>query len=78
MFAYSGRPVKSLVFSLDCFLVELSTISILYFRNIWSICMPFYYATIIFVIYFAIIKIKDMKLDITVISTTLIYIFILV
>ena len=37
--------------------------------------MPFYYSTLVFLIYFVIIKIEDMKLDKTVISTTLIYIY---
>ena len=78
MFTYVGNPVKSMTYSLDCFLIELSNISILYFRNLWSIFMPFYYSTIIFLIYLLILKIKTMKFNITVISTTLIYIFIYV
>ncbi|KAM3138602.1 hypothetical protein pb186bvf_009354 [Paramecium bursaria] len=78
MFTYVGNPVKSMTYSLDCFLIELSNISILYFRNLWSIFMPFYYSTIIFLIYLLILKIKTIKFNITVISTTLIYIFIYV
>ena len=78
MFTYSGNPIKSAMNSLDCFLLELSNIQILYFRNIWFIFMPIYYSTVIFLIYFILIKLKYMEFKITVLSTTLIFIFIYV
>ncbi|KAM3129390.1 hypothetical protein pb186bvf_018538 [Paramecium bursaria] len=78
IFAYSGNPIKSAMNSLDCFLVELSNISILYFRNIWFVFMPIYYSTVIFIIYFILIQTKFMEFKITVLSTTLIFIFIYV
>ena len=78
MFTYSGNPIKSAMYSLDCFLVELSEIQILYFRNIWFIFMPIYYSTIIFLLYFLLVKLKYMEFKITVLSTTLIFIFIYV
>ncbi|KAM3129816.1 hypothetical protein pb186bvf_018110 [Paramecium bursaria] len=78
MFTYSGNPIKSAMNSLDCFLLELSNIQILYFRNIWFIFMPIYYSTFIFLIYFILIKLKYMEFKITVLSTTLIFIFIYV
>ncbi|KAM3138611.1 hypothetical protein pb186bvf_009363 [Paramecium bursaria] len=69
-FSYSGNPIKSLSYSLDCFLTKLSDIDILYFRTIWSLFMPFLYASVIFTIYFIMILLKYQQFNLSVLSTT--------
>ncbi|KAM3129372.1 hypothetical protein pb186bvf_018520 [Paramecium bursaria] len=78
MFTFSGNPIKSAMNALDCFLVDLSNIQIIYFRNIWFLFMPIYYSTVIFIIYFLLIQLKYMEFKLTLLSTTLIFIFIYV
>ncbi|CAD8130485.1 unnamed protein product [Paramecium sonneborni] len=40
-----GNPIESMAYSLDCFLINVSDIPIIYFRIIWSLIMAFSYIT---------------------------------
>ncbi|KAM3135852.1 hypothetical protein pb186bvf_012105 [Paramecium bursaria] len=71
-----GNPVQSMAYSLDCFLVELTSIQILYFRMIWALFMPLFYITIFFALYAIAIALNKTQYNISVISTTLIYMYI--
>ena len=76
IFTTVGNPVQSMAYSLDCFLVDISSIQILYFRMIWALFMPLFYIIIFFALYSIAIALKKAKFNISVISTTLIYMYI--
>ena len=65
-----------MAYSLDCFLVELTLIEILYFRMIWALIMPSFYITIFFGLYSIAILLDKTKYNLSVITTTLIYMYI--
>ena len=65
-----------MAYSLDCFLVGITSIEILYFRMIWALIMPSFYITIFFGLYFIAILLDKTKYNLSVISTTLIYMYI--
>jgi len=62
-------------FSLDCFLVNLVDIDIIYFRMIWALIMPIIYMISFLVIYAITIIINLTKADKTALTTTAIYLF---
>ena len=62
-------------YSLDCYLVTLTVINLMYFKVIWVIIMPFIYFITLFIFYIVLIISKISKFKSTVISTTLIYLF---
>ncbi|KAM3134149.1 hypothetical protein pb186bvf_013770 [Paramecium bursaria] len=70
-----GNPVQSMSYSLDCFLVSASSIQILYFRMIWALIMPLFYICIFFTAYYVAIFLEKTKYNVSVISTTLIYMY---
>ncbi|CAK74425.1 unnamed protein product (macronuclear) [Paramecium tetraurelia] len=71
-----GNPIESLAYSLDCFLVTITDILIIYFRIIWSLIMTSTYIAIIFSLYGILIITKKITFNISYISTSLIYLFI--
>ncbi|KAM3126981.1 hypothetical protein pb186bvf_020916 [Paramecium bursaria] len=70
-----GNPVQAMSYSLDCFLVDLTQTSIIYFRVIWAIIMPIIYSSAFITCYILIIKLKKASYSFSVISTSLIYIY---
>ncbi|CAD8173414.1 unnamed protein product [Paramecium pentaurelia] len=71
-----GNPIQSVSYSLDCFLLKYFSLEIHYSRAMWYIIMPFIYINIFIFLYFLGVKIKIFNFDKSVISTTLIYIYI--
>ncbi|CAD8181409.1 unnamed protein product [Paramecium octaurelia] len=71
-----GNPIESLAYSLDCFLVTITDILIIYFRIIWSLTMTSSYITVIFSLFGIAIITKQIKFNFSFISTSLIYLFI--
>ncbi|CAD8087564.1 unnamed protein product [Paramecium sonneborni] len=71
-----GNPIESMAYSLDCFLITISDIAIMYFRIVWSLMMATSYITVFFTIGGIAIIAKYIKYNISFISTALIYIFI--
>jgi hypothetical protein len=71
-----GNPVKAMSYSMDCFLVDMTDIDILYFRMVWSMLMPFFYLVLFFILYGIVIHLKYAKYSVSVINTTFIYLFI--
>lgn len=63
-------------YSLDCFLVDLSSIEILYFRMVWALVMPIAYLAIFFFAYFVAVALNKLPYKTGVIYTTFIYMFI--
>ncbi|CAD8113596.1 unnamed protein product [Paramecium sonneborni] len=72
----AGNPIESLAYSLDCFLVTITDILIIYFRIIWSLIMTSSYITIIFTLGAIAVFTKQIKFNFSFISTSLIYLFI--
>ena len=62
-------------YSLDCFIVNITNINIMYFRIIWSIIMCLIYVAVFFSGYVFLIFMKKANYTITVITTCLIYIY---
>ncbi|CAD8203150.1 unnamed protein product [Paramecium octaurelia] len=71
-----GNPTQSMVYSLDCFLMTMSDMTIMYLEFIWMLATPFFFIFIIYFIYFFIVVLKMSKFNMGVISTTLIYFYI--
>lgn len=66
-------------YSLDCFLVNLASdsgIQIHYFRLLWGFLMPVFYISAFFIIYGVAIFVGKAKKSISVVSTTLIFMYI--
>ncbi|CAD8126668.1 unnamed protein product [Paramecium sonneborni] len=70
-----GSPIESMSYSLDCFLIQMTTIDILYFRMIWALIMPIIYIITFFVLYAIAVIVRFVSADKSAISTTLIYLF---
>jgi hypothetical protein len=71
-----GNPVKSMAVSYDCFFIDIAPdISVLYFRMIWALFMPFLYLSIFLSGYFLAIKIGMANYNINIVYTTFIYMF---
>ncbi|CAD8169765.1 unnamed protein product [Paramecium pentaurelia] len=70
-----GNPTEAMSFSLDCFLVNLVDIDIIYFRMIWALIMPIIYMLSFLIIYAITIIINLAKPDKTALTTTAIYLF---
>lgn len=71
-----GNPGKSMGYSLDCYLVTLSNIDLIYFKVIWQMVMPFFYIISFMIIYFGLVAANVMPFKYTVVTTALIYMFI--
>ncbi|CAK72942.1 unnamed protein product (macronuclear) [Paramecium tetraurelia] len=71
-----GNPIESMAYSLDCFLVSITEISIIYFRIIWGLIMATMYITIFFGLGGLAVLFKRAKIDFSYVSTSLIYLFI--
>lgn len=65
-----------MAYSLDCFLITLSPIDLLYFRMVWALLMPLIYLIIFFIGYFIGVIAKLAPFKIGIIYTTFIYMFI--
>lgn len=62
-------------FSLDCFLVNLVDINIIYFRMIWALIMPIIYMVAFLTIYCIAVLVRLTKPNKSAVTTTLIYLF---
>lgn len=70
-----GSPVESMSYSLDCFLILMTQIDILYFRMIWALIMPLIYILTFSILYIIAIIIGIVIPNKSAITTTLIYLF---
>lgn len=75
VFKTIGTPVESMSYSLDCFLIKMSSIDIIYFRMIWALIMPLIYILTFFFLYFLAIIAGISKFSKSAITTTFIYLF---
>ncbi|CAD8215017.1 unnamed protein product [Paramecium pentaurelia] len=71
-----SSPFESMIYSLDCFLSSTFSYEIHYARMIWELITPFFYTSFFFLIYFIAFKIGYAIFNKSVITTTLIYIYI--
>ena len=65
-----------MAYSLDCFLIDITTINIIYFRIIWSLLVAFMYILIFLIGFTTVIYFEKTKYNITVITTCFIYLYI--
>lgn len=65
-----------MAYSLDCFLVDITSIEILYFRMIWALVMPIFYLAVFFLGYAIAVGVNYMPFKVGIIYTTFIYMFI--
>lgn len=65
-----------MAYSLDCFLIIISNIEIIYFRIIWSLLLAISYIAAFFIIQGVQILTKSIKYNTAFVSTALIYVFI--
>ncbi|CAD8168810.1 unnamed protein product [Paramecium pentaurelia] len=70
-----GNPIQTMSLSLDCFLVDITTINIIYFRMIWALIIPLIYILIFIIFYVLAVSIKLTKLNKSAFTTTAIYLF---
>lgn len=61
--------------SLDCFLVDMTDVDVLYFKMIWALVMPTVYLTIFLLGYFVAVAMKLMPYRVAIVSTAFIYMF---
>ncbi|CAD8151403.1 unnamed protein product [Paramecium octaurelia] len=71
-----GNPIESMAYSLDCFLIRITDIEIIYFRIIWSLLLATSYILAFFIIQGVQILAKSIKYNTAFVSTALIYVFI--
>lgn len=62
-------------YSLDCFLINLTEINIMYFRMIWALIMPIIYILTFFILYGVAVLIGMATASKSAITTTFIYLF---
>ena len=62
-------------YSLDCILVEMSNISVIYFRVIWAIIMPIIYSSGFLITYLIFIVLGKVNYTFSIVSTSIIYIY---
>mgnify|MGYP001810141961 CR=1 FL=1 len=65
-----------MAYSLDCFLIDITSINIIYFRIIWSLLVALMYILIFLIGFTAVIYFEKTKYNITVITTSFIYLYI--
>ncbi|CAD8196278.1 unnamed protein product [Paramecium pentaurelia] len=70
-----SNPVESMSFSLDCFLITISNIDIIYFRMIWALIMPILYIISFLSLYTIWILISLTRANKSAITTSAIYLF---
>ncbi|CAD8104192.1 unnamed protein product [Paramecium sonneborni] len=71
-----GSPIQTMTYSLDCFLSQIFQFQIQYSRMIWQVIMPFLYITFFLICYLLAVKFKNVTFNRSVITTTLIYMYI--
>ncbi|CAD8117448.1 unnamed protein product [Paramecium sonneborni] len=71
-----GNPIEQMAYSLDCFLINVSDIPIIYFRIIWSLIMAFSYITLFITFGGIAIMLNLAKYKFSYIPTAFIYVFI--
>ncbi|CAD8200405.1 unnamed protein product [Paramecium octaurelia] len=71
-----SSPFESMIYSLDCFLSNAFAYDIHYARMIWELITPFFYTGFFFFIYFVAFKFGYAIFNKSVITTTLIYMYI--
>jgi hypothetical protein len=64
-----------MAYSLDCLLIKVSDIEVLYFKMIWALIMPLCYLGFIFIGYIFICLIGITKFSSSILYTACIYIF---
>ncbi|CAD8084407.1 unnamed protein product [Paramecium sonneborni] len=72
----AGNPIESMAYSLDCYLISVSDITIIYFRIIWSLMMASSYLTVFFALGGIAVMVKFIKFKFSYIATSFIYVFI--
>jgi hypothetical protein len=65
-----------MAYSLDCYLISITDILIIYFRIIWSILLAASYISVFFTLYSMAILTKSIKFNLSFITTALIYVYI--
>lgn len=76
MFKILGSPLEQMAYNLDCFLISLTDIPIIYYRVIWNFIITFFYILLFFMLVFFGVASRIIKYNIGMISTGLIYAFI--
>lgn len=71
-----GNPIQTATYSLDCFLTNMFPFDVIYGRMIWQIIMPFLYSNLFLILFLLSFKLKLTNFNSSVITTTLIYMFI--
>ncbi|CAD8069965.1 unnamed protein product [Paramecium sonneborni] len=71
----AGNPTGSMAYSLDCLLIKITEIELLYFKMIWALIMPLSYLGAIIFGYLIICIIGITKFSQSIIYTALIYMF---
>lgn len=64
-----------MAYSLDCFLVTMTNIEILYFRLIWALLMPIIYLAVFLFGYLLAVLLKKVEFKEGIIYTAFIYMF---
>ncbi|CAD8211806.1 unnamed protein product [Paramecium pentaurelia] len=72
----SGNPMQTMAFSLDCFLIDMFDFNIHYSRMVWQMIMPLIYIFLFLSIYLIQLKIRKQTYNLSVITTTFIYMYI--
>ncbi|CAD8121080.1 unnamed protein product [Paramecium sonneborni] len=70
-----GNPTEAMSLSLDCFLIDITDIDIIYFRMIWALIMPLIYMLTFIFIYMIVVTLHFTKLNKSAFTTTAIYLF---
>ncbi|CAD8128511.1 unnamed protein product [Paramecium sonneborni] len=70
-----GNPVEAMSYSLDCFLIRITDINIIYFRMIWALIMPLLYILAFALIYIIAVILNITQSNKSAITTTAIYLF---
>ncbi|KAM3147887.1 hypothetical protein pb186bvf_000215 [Paramecium bursaria] len=70
-----SNPLQAMSYSLDCFMIKITDIDIVYFRMIWSMLMPFVYILIYLFAYLVALIFNKTTYNFGTISTCLLYLY---
>ncbi|CAD8147103.1 unnamed protein product [Paramecium octaurelia] len=71
-----GNPIQRISYSLDCYLIEMSTLEIHYLRLIWQLLIPCFYFSILSIVYSILISTKQLIYRGPIVMTAIIYMYI--
>ncbi|CAD8108887.1 unnamed protein product [Paramecium primaurelia] len=71
-----GSPIQRISYSMDCFLIDLSSIEIHYIRLIWQLILPCIYFLILAIFYSILIYLNQIKYRGPIVMTAIIYMYI--